>query len=192
MLAAAALLTSLHLIFQAGFLGVTSLLLLVTVMNRMRVRHVLLSWRTGKLLGLPLWPTLFLGAVLLFFIGTLVIGQAFPVKFVTGYFVGGVFWFVASLLSTSVLITMHGVISHPSRAGYAVAWGQVVDYFETHDTQKHRYVFFYLDPTETRCRLELEIPHLQQAAFSEIVAEKLDARFELAAQQVYGKKALEG
>jgi hypothetical protein len=192
MLAAAALLTSLHLIFQAGFLGVTSLLLLVTVMNRMRVRHVLLSWRTGKLLGLPVWPTLFLGAVVLFFIGSLVIGQAFPLKFVTGYLVGGVFWFVASLLSSSVLVTKHGFICHPHRAGQAVAWGQVVDYFETHETRKHRYVFFYLDPAETRRRLALDIPHLQQAAFSQVVAEKLDARFERSAQQVYGKKALEG
>jgi len=191
-MSAAAVLATLHLILQVGFISVTMLLLIVTVMNRMRVRRVLLSWRTGKLLGLPLWPTLFLGAVLLFFAGAMALGQALPLKLVAGYFVGGVFWFVAGLLSSSVLVTEHGVIHHPNRAGHAVAWEQVVDYFETPSARKPCYVFFYLDRAETRRRLELVIPRSQRAEFGRLVAEKLDARFELAAQQVYGKKALEG
>ena len=55
-----------------------------------------------------------------------------------------------------------------------------------------RYAFFYLDPADVRRRLELTVPRSQRAAFQQIVREKLDARFELSAQQVYGKKALEG
>ena len=192
-MSAAVVLATLHLIVQVGFISVTMLLLIVTVMNRMRVRHVRLRWRTGKLLGLPAWPAVFLAAVVLFYAGALALGQTLPLQMIAGYFVGGLFWFVAGLFSNAVLVTEHGVIYHPSRAGHAVAWEQVVDYFETKTaSSKPCYVFFYLDPSETRSRLELMVPGSQRAAFSRIVAEKLDARFKLSAQQVYGKKALEG
>ncbi len=190
--AAADVLATLHLILQIGFISVTFLLLFVTVVNRMRVRHVLLSWRTGKLLGLPVWPTVFLGAVLLFFGSALAMGQALPWTMVVGYLIGGGFWFIASLLSTSVLATEYGLLYHPNRAGHAVAWGQVVDYFDDNAVLPARYVFFYLDPTDVRRRLELTVPRSQRAAFQDVVREKLDARFDLSAHQVYGKKALEG
>ena len=190
--AAAAVLKTLHLILQVGFISVTLLLLIVTVMNRMRVRHVRLTWRTGKLLGLPLWPTVFLGAVLLFGLGAMVMGQVFPLQMMVGYVAGGLFWFVASLLSTSVLVTEHGLIYHMNRSGHAVTWEQVVDYFETASAQKQCYVFFYLDPSDTRRRLEVSIPRSHRAPFRRIIAEKLDTRFDFSAQQVYGKKALEG
>ena len=189
--AAADVLATLHLIVQVGFVSVTCLLLIVTVMNRMRVRHVRLSWRTGRLLGFPLWPTVFLGAMLLFFVGALVIAQAFPLKMVAGYVVGGLLWFASSLLSASVLVTEHGLIYHPNRAGHAVAWEQVTDYFKTTAGRTCYYVLFYLDATDTRRRLEVNPPQAQHAAFAQIMAEKL-ARFDLSAHQVYGKKALEG
>ena len=73
-----------------------------------------------------------------------------------------------------------------------MAWGQVVDYFDDNTVFPACYVFFYLDPTDARRRLELKVPRSQRAAFQQIVREKLDARFDLSVQQVYGKKALEG
>jgi hypothetical protein len=189
---AADVLATLHLILQVGFISVTVLLLFVTVVNRMRVRHVVLSWRTGAVLGLPAWPTVFLAAVLLFCGGAMALGQPLPWSIVVGYFVGGGFWLAASLLSTSVLVTEFGLIYQPNRAGHAVAWGQVVDYFDDNAAVPARYVFFYMDPTDVRRRLELKVPRTQREAFREVVREKLDARFDLSAQQVYGKKALEG
>ena len=85
---AAVVLATVHLILQIGFISVTVLLLFVTAVNRIRVRHVLLSWRTGKLLGLPVWPMVFLGAVLLFFGSALAMGQALPWTMVVGYLIG--------------------------------------------------------------------------------------------------------
>ena len=189
---AADVLATLHLILQVGFISVTVLLLFVTVVNRMRVRHVVLSWRTGQLLGLPVWPTVFLVAALFFLGGALVLEQPLPWTMVVGYLIGGLFWFAASLLSTSVLVTEFGLIYHPNRAGHAVAWGQVVDYFDDNTEVPARYVFFYLDPADARRRLEMKVPRSQREAFQQVVREKLDARFDLSAQQVYGKKALEG
>ena len=192
MSAAAGVLTTLHLILQVGFISVTMLLLFVTILNRMRVRRVLLSWLTGRLLGLPLWPAVFLGAVLLFLGGALAVGHAVSLKLVIGYLFGGCFWLASTLLSTSVLVTEYGLICHPHRARHAVAWGQVVDYFETKAGRKHHYVFFYLDPAETRCRLELTVPRSRRALFNRVVTEKLDARFDFSVRQGFGKKALEG
>ena len=143
-------------------------------------------------MGFPLWPTVFLGAVLLFFVGALVIAETFLLRMVAGYVVGGLLWFASSFLSSSVLVTEHGLIYHPNRAGHAVAWEQVTDYFKTTTGRKLCYVFFYLDPTDTRRRLELKPPQAQHTAFAQVIAEKLDARFDLSAHQVYGKKALEG
>ncbi len=190
--AAADVLATLHLIVQVGFVSVTFLLLIVTVMNRTRVRHVRLSWRTGKLLGFPLWPTLFLGTVVLFLVGALAFAQVLLLNAVAGYVIGGLLWFASSLLSSMVLVTEHGLICHPNRAGHAVAWEQVTDYFTTMVGRKMCYVFFYLDSSDTRRRLTVKPPRACHAAFAETVAEKLDARFTLSAHQVYGKKALEG
>ncbi len=180
----------LNLVLQTGFLAVTLLLLLVTAINRMRVRRVLLSWRRGRLLGLPPWPTTFLAAVLLFLGGSLATGQ--PLPFFAGYLVGGVFWLAAGLLSASVLVTEYGLVQNANRAEQAVAWGQVVDYFEAAAGRRHRFVFFYLDPTDTRRRLELTVPKAHRADFCRIIRDKVDVRFDLSAQQVYGNKALEG
>ena len=194
MSAAAEALTTLHLILQTGFLAVTFLILLVTVVNRMRVRRVRLSWQRGSLWGLPLWPTLFLVAVLVFF-GTLyATGRETPTTTVifVGYLMGGICWFSAALISASTLVTEYGLLEHVNRAERAVPWSQVVDYFEVAQGNQQRFVFFYLDHTDTRRRLELSVPRSRYAPFVKIVREKIDSRFNRSAQQVYGKKALEG
>lgn len=192
MSAAAEALTTLHLILQTGFLAVTFLLLLVTVVNRMRVRCVRLSWQRGPFRGLPLWSSLFLAAVLLFFGSAYATGRELPMVIFIGYLMGGVCWFSASLLSASTFVTEYGLLEHVNRADRAVAWSQVVDYFEMAQGNQQRFVFFYLDHTDTRRRLDVSVPRSRYAPFARLVREKIDARFNRSAQQVYGKKALEG
>ena len=173
--------------FLAIFIGVTLLLLVVTLMNRLRVRRVLLSWHRGQLFGLPLWPSLFLVAVLAFCLCSALIRHVVPLELVAGYLLGGLFWFVAGVLSGSILVTEYGLVFHAKQAEQAVAWGQVVDYFKASGTRP-RYVFFYRDPSGTRQRLELKVPRAREAVFGRIVEGKLDARFEPQTQQmVVGK-----
>ena len=181
-----------HLILEIGFLFVTFLLLAVTVVNRMRVRQVLLTWRHGAPFGVPLWPTVFLVTVFGFFGSALLMGWPLSVWVLAGYLVGGACWLAAGVLSASVLVTEHGIVQSANRADQAVAWRQMVDYFEQPAGHYAVYVFFYLDASDRRCRLELVVPASQQAAFRRLVREKLDARFDLSAQQVYGKSAMEG
>lgn len=183
---------TLHQLLVGGFVGVTALLLAVTVTNRLRTKHVILSWHSGPLFGLPRWPSLFLGLLLAFFVFALLTQSNVPILIFGGYLLGGVFWFSAALLASTFHVTQHGLVHQINRAGSAIAWGQVVDYFVAAKDKEQRYVFFYLDETGTRRRLELRVPAAYHEVFNNIVSAHLDARFDFAMQQAYGKKALEG
>ena len=54
----------LHLTLLFGLLGATSLLLLVTVMNRLRLRSIIMSWQAGRPFSLPAAPTVFITLLL--------------------------------------------------------------------------------------------------------------------------------
>lgn len=186
------LLTTLHFILQFGFIGVTLLLLLVTIVNRMRVQHVLLSWRKGPLGGLPVWPAAFLGSVIIFLALAFFAEQPVPLSIFGGYLTGGVLWMLAGWLSATVLVSDYGLVCDPNRSDQAVAWDQVVDYFECTTRNKQRYVFFYLDATDCRRRLDFVVPPAHRDVFGQIIQDRVDARFDLTMQRVYGKKELEG
>ncbi len=185
-------LTTLHQILQFGFIGVTFLLMLVTLVNRLRVRDVVLTWHTGSFYGLPVWPLLFLTAVFGFLVAALLTNQSIAPGLFIGYLLGGICWFMAGWLSAAVLVTERGVLRDPNRVEEAIAWEQIVDYFETGEGRNHQFVFFYLDQTDQRCRLELSVPPGRRQQFQHLVTRKLDTRYNLPMRQVYGKKALEG
>lgn len=186
------LFTTLHIVLLLGFVGVTSLLLLVTTVNWLRVRQPVLSWRTGPFLRLPIWPTAFLATVLVLFGLSVVLDHQIPLAIFGGYLLGGGFWFVAASLSSSVIVTEHGFIADVNHTDDAVGWSQVVDYFEITQGRRTGYVFFYLDEHDQRQRLELPVPKARRAAVQALVHRKLDTRFDLAVEQAYGKKELEG
>lgn len=181
----------LHVALLLGFLGVTSLLMLMTVTNRLRLRRVLLSWRTGRAFGLPLLPLGFILLILGLLGYALLTGRSLmPVMF-TGYLVGGVFWFVSALLASTIVVSDYGLILNVNYAERVVAWGQVTDYFACDRDNACSFVFFYVNGSGARQRLELTVPPAQREAFKQVVGSKLDARFDFSVQQAYGKKALE-
>jgi hypothetical protein len=181
----------LHGVLLTGFVSVTALLLLVTVANRLRVRHVLLSWRSGRVLAFPVAPALFIALVLAFLGYALMTGHGFAPLLFTGYLVGGTLWFLSGLFSASVIVTDCGILRHAKKASHCVGWGQVVDYFETARGAKHEYVFFYLDRDGVRRRFEVHVPAALRERFQEIVNAKLDLRFDLSVEETLGNRALE-
>ncbi len=183
---------TLHMILLIGFIGVTSLLMLITVANRLRMRRVLLSWRTGYFFGLPLWPMAFLAVVALLWGYSLASGQPTPSGVFAGYLTGGVFWFIAILLANALVVTEVGIVQSMKRPRRMLAWGQVVDYFEVPRGDGHLYVFFFEDGAGVRRRFELKVPASRRDRFHRIVRAKIDARMDFGVQQAYGKKALEG
>ncbi|GIV60115.1 hypothetical protein GQ464_009270 [Rhodocaloribacter litoris] len=183
---------TLHILLLCGFIGVTSMLMLINVMSRLRVRHVLLAWRTGRFWGLPLWPLGFMAFVGGSMVYTDLTGHVIAPGIFAGYLVGGIFWFTGVFFASTFLVTEAGLIGGVGRARRAVAWVQIADYFEAEDRGKRCFVFLYVDERGRRGRLEVPVPDAHQEAFRRIVRAKIDARIEYRVQQAYGKKALEG
>lgn len=183
---------ALHTILLGTFLSVTSLLVLITLANRMRVRRVRMVWRPGGRWSFPVWPTGFVGIVLLLWSFSLSIGPSLHPSIFTGYLMGGVFWWVAVWLSQNVLVTEEGILRYVGRHHEALAWGQVCDYFERSGQNLVRFSFLYTDASGTRRRFDLPVPAGCQARFRQLLREKLDARMAFMTEQLYGKEALEG
>jgi hypothetical protein len=186
------LLLSIHLALLFGFAAVTSLLMIVTIANRLRLRRVLTGWPAGRLFGFPVWPSVFLVLVLGLLAYSILSGHGVAPAIFAGYLVGGAFWFVSAYFSSFIIISDYGIILNSNQAGRAIAWGQIIDYFEFTRGKKRGYVFFFSDGECGRKRLELTVPDVRRREVREIVAAKLDARFEFDLQRTYGKKALEG
>jgi hypothetical protein len=186
------MLSMLHVLVLGGFVLVTTLLAGLTAVNRLRIRHIRLSWRTGHFFALPLWPLLFIGVVLTFLFVAVYSSGEVPFALFAGYVGGGVLWFASAVMSSAVIVADCGVIANINRARQCVAWGQIIDYFECMQEDELRYAFFYADSSGIRRRLELRVPASCRAQFRAIVREKLSDRFEFAVDRDYGKKALEG
>ena len=182
-----------HTVLLVLFIGITALLTVATGLNRLRIRRVVFSWGAGRLWGLPLTPTLFLAIVLPVFIYGLVSGKFPPylsLAMLSGYLLGGVFWYVAALISNAIVITDFGIIRNVNRIGKAVAWGQIVDYVHQCTKNRQRYVFFYMDKQGEKCRLEVTVPQAYRERFDQIVESKLDARFNFSVEQAYGRTTM--
>ncbi len=186
-------LQTLHQVLLVLFVGTTMLLMLATFINRLRIRRILFTWCAGRLFGLPIAPTLFLLVVTPLLIYSIMAGHAQPHThplLLAGYVAGGLFWYIAALLSNSVVVTDYGIIRNVNRIGQAVAWGQIVDYFCCDPKTPGRYVFFYMDKQNEKKRLGITVPRAHHERFRQLVETKLDARFNFSMEQTYGKTAL--
>lgn len=180
------LLALLDLLFLCGFMGLGSTLMLVTVINRQRVRGVELSWlrpRHG-----PVWiAAVALSAVLLLLLVALQNERAAQAVRLAGYAAGCGFFLVVALLSGTTLATRRGLVKNVNRrwttaanasAAQTLAWHTVRDYF-VHEKKggTHRYVFFFVK-SGTRQRFEVTVPAACAEAFARLVRRKVDRRLE--------------
>lgn len=188
----AELLSVLHLVLLAAFVGIASLSMLLTLISHMRVRRLLLAWRGGRFYGLPLGPACFLLVAFGGLIYALAEGHAIRPSVLIGYPAGGAFWLVAAYLARSVIVTEYGIIHDVNRMGQAVAWRQIADYFTVRTKRGVRYVFFYTeDDRRHQERLEVTVPAARAEAFRHIVASKLKARFAFPLTETTDQKTLE-
>lgn len=188
------LVTVLHRIALSAFVGVTSASMLVAVLSRLRLRRPLLVWRQFgpyRFTRFPVGPILFLLLVAGGIGHAGLTGRPVPPAVLVGYPAGGLFWFVATWLSRSVVVTEYGIVPDVHRVRRAVVWSQIVDYFTTtRDGQSH-FVFFYRGSDGDRRRLDLPVPEAHAPVVREIVERKLDARFSVSGDDVYGEEGID-
>lgn len=185
------MINTLHTILVLSFVAVTAVLLAMTLAQRFRLRGVRLAWSSGRMGSWPVWPTVFMGVVVMFMLysrNTVVVVD--PMVFV-GYFAGGILWFVAVVMSSSVIVTEYGVIPEAGRSGEAVGWGQVFDYFEVEDQKHIHFAFMYQDFLGERRRLDMPVPIQHADRFRALVRAKLDVQIEGSVERVSRRTALE-
>lgn len=181
---AANLFLVLHWIALAAFVGVTSVAMLVAVISRLRIRKPLLVWHTGPLTRFPLGPSLFLLVVAVGIGSAVVQGHPVPTAVLLGYPAGGLFWFVATWLAQSVLVTEHGLVPDVTRLHCAVPWRAVVDYVVTTREGQPHFIFVYRNADGPPQRLDLPVPDAHAEAVRDLVRRKVGNRFREAAMGV--------
>lgn len=178
-------LSTLHAVVLLAFVGVTAATMLVAVSRRLRIRRPLLVWQSGPFTRLPLGPSLFLVLVAGGVAHAWLTGRSVPLTVLLGYPAGGIFWFIATWMLQSVVVTEYGLVHDISRPRQAVSWSQVVDYFMTTKSGQCHVVFVYHGQDGALHRFSLPVPDAQVDALREIVQCKLDTRFTFSVKQAY-------
>lgn len=175
--------STIHLVILAFFTLGTTLLMMVTVSNALRLRNVEITWRSGKLFGYPLFSTVFV-LFSLILTGVIMAQQHYSyVVPVMCYNWIGLNWLITSYLTSKRYVTDHGIVKNINDPSQTVAWSRIMDYVERNEGKDLTYVFFYPDyvPGERSrsIRLELEVPVEKRSSFSHILRKKLGRRFSL-------------
>ena len=180
----------LHMVLVIAFVGVTGSLLALTVIRRLRVRRVVLSWRSVSPARLPMWPILFMGivAVLNVYAANAMPGNSSDVF--AGYLFGAVLWLASSLLGGTVFVTELGIIRDTSRADESIAWVQVSDWFEA--GRGSVFVFIYEASDGTHRRLELPVPLEHVESLRRYLRFRFEEPVVLPVARSVGRTALEG
>jgi hypothetical protein len=175
------------------FIVVSTLLSVVTLGNALRLRRIKLSWKSGHLLGYPIFSTLFLVFLVLFSGVSIIYYQSPDYAIFMSYLWIGLNWFISSYLMAKRFITEHGIVKNVNDPSQTIGWGQITDYFE----QKHkgftRFVFVYnviIHHKKELHRIELNVPNSFTAAFRELISLKLARRFDWSYHQYSDYKSI--
>lgn len=174
-----------------GFLVATALLFGLTLVNRLRLSGVLVTWRTGAVFRLPAGPLVFLVLVTALMTVAAVAQPAPPLWLFGGYLLGGGLWLAAASLASATVATRQGLVRHLNRPTEQLAWNRVVDYFARPERAGQRFVFFYLDARRQRQRFDVWVPAPYLPAFERVLRQHVDAHLGCIPTEVPGKKALE-
>jgi hypothetical protein len=186
------LVDALHMTLVIAFVLVTGLLFVLTLVHRLRVRRVLVSWRAVRPGATPAWPILFLALVAVMFVYSVSTAPDVPVMVFSGYLAGGLLWLASSVVAGGVLVTEFGIVRELGRAGEVLAWMQIGDYFEVKKGKRVHFVFIYTATDGERRRLQLTVPSAHVARFRRIVRARLDERIEAPLPRSVGRQATEG
>ncbi len=183
-----------HLVILALVTMGTTMIMMVTASNALRLRNVEISWKSGKLLGFPLFSTIFMAMIIT--LSVIVYTQQLyhlTVAMVCYNWIG-LTWFVTSYLMSKRYVTDHGIVKNINDPSQTVSWSRIMDYVERNEGQKLTYVFFYPEHVPGQrsrsIRLELDIPADKRSVFAHILQRKLGRRFSLGELESVGIEQL--
>ncbi len=192
MSAGSEILDFLQVVIVLGFIGITSMFLTLTVINRHRVSGVVFEFPTGRLFGFPLRPFVFAVIVTVLFVAGIFRNFAMSPVGWLGYLVGALFWGAASFFATSVLVTESGLIKNLASKRGSISWGQVEDYFVRNSAGGCKFTFVYRDDDNARRRFDIHVPRPYVEEFADTVDDILDRKFRVRRTQRQSHERLEG
>lgn len=166
------------------FAVASTLMVLYSVQNKLRLRNVRIQWRAGKLKGFPLFSTIFLSCILILNIAIYAAGETSQALIAGTYLWLGFMWFISSYLTSKHYITDNGIVKNINEPSQTVAWHQIVDFAEKKNGKGLSYSFVYQKdqsfgkPDKKFYRFELAVPLSKHKKFKKIVSYKLEKRFE--------------
>jgi hypothetical protein len=153
-----------------------------SLQNKLRLRKVRLSWRSGKLGGYPLFATVFLGLMISLTLAVLASGQMERTVIFGAYVWIGAMWFISSYLASKYYITDYGIVKNINEPSQTIPWFQILDYVERPAKKGKEYLFTYSEMNKTLTegykQLNVFVPEHKQKGVEKIVSLKLENKFE--------------
>jgi hypothetical protein len=178
----------LHTTLVVVFVGITAVLLGLTLAHRLRIQNVLLSWRAFT--PACAWPVTFVGLVSILAIYANNTASAVPSWIFAGYVTGGIMWFLSAVLGATVIVSRHGVVRGFGGQKNAVAWFQVTDYFEVAERRGTRFVFLCQAAEQSRRRIEILVPAVHVVQFRYLVNDRMEHRRISEPEPSQGRRAI--
>ena len=175
-----------------AFLGLTSLLFVVTMLNRSSLRNILMVLPRGRLAGFPLAPVVFIAAVLGLAAFSLYRSHTSEAVLYCGYALGGLLWLFSQYIAKSTYVTRYGFVRWLGSTHNRISWSQVQDCFEVKASRHRIFVLLYFDTVGTRRRLEVRVPHSRVDDFRSILERHIYWNEPMSSASVIDFKALEG
>jgi hypothetical protein len=174
-----------------GFLGLTSMVFVVALLNRSNIRNLLLVVHKNRFRGVPLLPSVFLLCVTTLFAISWLTSQPAVALLYLGYMVGGALWLASRYLSQSTYVTRYGLMTSLGSSS-RVAWSQVHDCFDVRVRRGRIFVLLYGDALGVRRRHELFVPTTRVKAFERILDRHIYWNADYTSTAIVDYKALEG
>lgn len=185
-------LTILHLILTAGFVVITWAHFGISVLNRARIRNVILTWRPLPWRNFPYGPVLFALSILAVEVVARHAGSGIPTLLLFGYGMGAAAWFGAAWISGAAVVNDCGIFANiHSREGW-MAWGRVMDYFEFSGRKGEGIVFIHRCNDHRPARMVLYVPEPIRTDLVTFADAQIRLRPTRTERSARGKTALEG
>lgn len=170
---------SLYVLLLGLFTFGATFLAAYTLANSVRLRNVRMSWKSGKLMGYPLFSSLFL--LFITVVGAFIFYHQLESHYtiVASYSWMGLCWFVTSYFSSKVYITDHGIVKNINDPSQTIAWHQISDYVDRPAERASEFLFIYAEREQLigeqprLVRLELNVPDRKCSKFEKIISLKI-------------------
>lgn len=176
-----------HTILVIAFLLVTGALLGLTFHQRRSVRDAIFSWQAPDVS--IAWPITFVGVIALLAMYAFNTQSIVSSWVFVGYVAGGLMWFSSTVLSSSVIVSSHGLVAGLGRRDTTLPWCQITDHFELDRDKKTLFVFLYRTQEKGTQRLEVSVPSAHVPRFRLVVSERLEQRTARSRERTPGRRA---